>query len=732
MNKEALLKKALVLQHDHKDCGAACLLMAIKWYGYHDALEHIRVLSGTNGDGVSLLGLQQAAIEVGFNAEAFKASLHDLELIPELCILHVTKKGAFNHFVLCLGKENGKWLIADPDDGVKTYTDKQLMKEWEQGIFLRLEKPTKLNLEKRRRHLFKGWVLPLFEKHRTRLILIVGLGIIHAILLFTTAIFTERLVDELLPSQDKSLIVKSILLWAFLLLLALGVSYLRNYSLAIFSREVNASLIKEFFGKLLYLPKPFFDSKKTGDLVVRLEDVEDIEESASKWIEDGFISLLVVLVALGLLFIYSTQIALINSVLLPLLFGVILLLKGRIKKSQRQAMASHAANNANYIDAITGMNTIKLRQAEVRFTKHALKLYRSFRNKVFRAERVNMDFGLLVQLLAISITIAVIAISSIQVLYGSLQMGNFLAIISITSIASINTTNLAYAYIDFEQARISFERMHELVGQRTEDVSDPGPLLLRSKNSLFIKSVSFSFPGQAELLKSVSMQLDSGKICVLLGEIGSGKSTLLNVISTLYQPDQGVIMFNDQNVHEFPTNWRRVIGLVPQETKIFNTTFWQNVGVKSIGEENDMARTRVEHLIDQHGFGPIVDALPLGIDTVLGENGVKLSGGQKRILGLMRALYTKPSVLLLDEVTTSLDQNCLNLVTEILKKAKLSMPILQITHSPVVASQADYVYLLEKGKTEVHGTPDQLLERDNFFSQFFEKGIYSRIKKASA
>lgn len=718
MDKETLLRKSIALQHDHKDCGSACLLTAIQWYGYQDSLEHLRTLTGTNTEGVTLLGLQQAANQIGFEAEAFRASIQDLSTTSDLIILHVVKHDRFNHFVLCLGKENEKWLIADPEDGVKKYSDDQLLNEWKEGTLLRLKYSTELNLPKHDTSVLKDWFLPLFTLHKKRLAQILSLGIIHSVLLFSTSVFTEKLVDELLPTEDKSLILGGILLWSVFLLLSLGLSYMRSHTIALFSRDFNSDLVNRFFGKLLYLPKPFFDSKKTGDLVTRLEDVEGIEESATKWVEDGLIGFLVVLVALGLLFVYSVQLALITLFLLPMLFGVILMLRKKVNTSQREAMVSHALNNANYVDAITGVDIIKARQAELKFSKYALKLYKAFRNKVFLAEKVNMNFDGVVQFLVLVITIAVVGVSSMKVLAGDMQMGNFLAIISISSIASINTTNLAFAYIDFEQAKISFDRMHDLVGQRTEGLNDEKPLLIRSKNVLSIENLSFSFPGQPALLNDVSLTLEEGRLVTLLGDSGGGKSTLINLISTLYHPDAGVISFNDQNVHQSPLNWRRLIGVVPQETKVFNATFWENVSVKSIGEENEMARARVEQLIDIHHLSAFVQGFHDGVDTVLGENGVRLSGGQKKILGLIRALYNHPKALLLDEVTASLDRKNQALVREILQKLKQRIPILQITHDAIVATHSDYIYMLSDGKIKIQGTPQALIEEGGLFNDF--------------
>ena len=207
MKKETQLKKAMVFQHDHKDCGPACLLTLVRWYGYQTSLEHLRIISGTNDRGTSGLGLQQAAQELGFEAEVYRASLSDLEKSDGFSILHVVKNNTQSHFILCHGKKKGKWLIADPEDGIQYYTDKQILSIWTEGILLSLKTSGKLNLKRKVNYSFFSWFLPLLKLHKLKLIFILSLGLIHSILLFSTSVFTEQLVDELLPSQDRKVIL---------------------------------------------------------------------------------------------------------------------------------------------------------------------------------------------------------------------------------------------------------------------------------------------------------------------------------------------------------------------------------------------------------------------------------------------------------------------------------------------------------------------------------------------
>ena len=712
VKKEAKLKKSIALQHDQKDCGAACLLTLVQFHGYHTTLEHLRLLTGTTEAGASLLGLQQAAIDIGFEAEPYKATLKELKLTKGHFILHTIKHGFLNHFVLCLGQEGGFWLVADSEDGVLRLTDEQLESCWTSGVLLKLKFSESLRLSKTKTSFFKSWLLPLLKPHQSRLFMIVLLGLIHAVLMFNTSIFTEVLVDDLLPSKDTELILTGLSIWALVLLASALLDYLRNNSLAQFSLGFNTDLMKNFFGKLVLQPKRFFDSKKTGDLVTRLEDAEGIEENTSKWVEEGLISVFTVTVAFVLFFVYDTDLALINLLLAPILFFAVLLLKKSVIKKQKAALVSHAANTANYIDTFSGIDEVKRGQLEAKFYRHALNFYKAFRAKVFEADKSTIHFGLIIQLLTLLTTITVIGISSFKVASGSLDIGNMLAIISIASITSNHIAGLAFTYVDFEEARITFERMHELLDEKVAKPQNIAPIEVVDHNVLSLHNLSFSFPGQLDMLSNISMQLEQGKVTTLFGESGGGKTTLLNLMSTLYQPQAGRILFNGHSVFKNQLDWRKRIGVVPQEVKIFNASFWENINLAGLGTVNRKNRAKVDTLIKTHHLEAIFEGLPFGIDTILGEGGVRLSGGQRKILGLLRAIHHRPLLLLLDEVTASLDAKNVALIHSLIHKLKSDIPILQVTHSLLVTSKSDYVYVLEKGKIKSEGSPAMLMSKE--------------------
>ena len=714
MKKLTFLKKVFVEQHDHKDCGVACLLTAIGWYGYSSSLEFLRDLSGTTTQGTSILGLQQASSEIGFESEAYKADLSSLEKANFLSILHVTKHKVYNHYVLCCGKEDGLWLIADPEDGVLKLTDDELAEIWTSGVLLKLGFEGDLKLTVSGKKNFYHWLLPLFERHKNKLIIILILGFTNTLLLFSTSIFTEQLVDVLLPSNNLLLIKKGVITWSSLLFLSLSLTYIRGITLAQLSHDFNIDLTKSFLDRLLFLPKRFFVSKKIGDLVTRLDDVENIEETATRMLETGLLGMFAIGISLVVMFIYDVHAGIINLLFVPVLFTCVVLARKNLLLTQKQALVGRSLNNANYIDTIGGIDEIKWNNLANRFIDKALGVYKTYRGLAFKSDKVNLSFEVNVRLVIFLTTVLIVGISSFKVLNGNLEIGNMLAIISITSLGSSYTVDLALTYVNLEQARIAFDRMHELIDQETEaEKTNNGnnPLEI---NFLQVDNLSFSYPGQLEILEDVSFALEKGNIYTLIGENGSGKSTLINLLTMLYRPTSGQIKLNGMDYQSSPIAWREMVGVVPQSIKVFNASLWENIDLSSIGNEEGEGRERVTRLISLHDFHDKFENLPFGIDTILGEGGVELSGGQKQIMGLLRALINRPKILLLDETTAQLDKASKNQVLDLLNHLKADMIILHITHDSEAIMNSDLVYLL---KDQTVKTIDSKLVEERFLDR---------------
>ena len=275
---------------------------------------------------------------------------------------------------------------------------------------------------------------------------------------------------------------------------------------------------------------------------------------------------------------------------------------------------------------------------------------------------------------------------------------------------------LILANIQFQEAMVAFDRMFEFASIGKESVNSE--LKKNDFDNLSLSKVSFRFPGGKQILKDISLNLNKGKIVALLGESGGGKSTLVQLIQKFYTPDEGRIQANGTDLSLLDTvAWRDDIGSVPQDLKIFNASLLFNITLSD--QKDDYEKAII--FCEENGFGRYFNEFPQKYMTLLGEEGINISGGQKQLIVLARALFCKPRLLLLDEATSAMDKNTEDFVLSFLQKNKIGMAILIVTHRIRVAQHCDQIYILEDGLISESGSPKELMHSKNLFSNSYNE-----------
>ncbi len=704
------INQTLVRQQGQADCGVACLASILAYYGGHSRLERLRELSGTDPQGTSLLGLYQAAMRIGFDAEGIEAnSIENLKTdVSAPVILHVLIDNRLQHYVVCYGWNVAKqqFTIGDPAQGIVTYTSEELGSIWPSRILMTLTPNDTLQQQTNETMAKRRWLLSLIRDDEPLLVIATGLGIVTAGLGLSTAIFSQKLIDEILPKHDTKRLILGLSLLAFLLIARTMVGYLRGFLLNRQSRDFNNRIINRFYEALLHLPKSFFDSRKTGELVARLNDTSRIQQTISHLTGTVVINVLVVLVSAGYLFTYSIWIGLLSLISIPLYGSLVWTYHKRIINGQREVMATSAHTESNYVDTIQGIDVIKATNREPFFSGITKAVYGQFQDKVYHLGTIGLQFNLKAELISALLITGLIAITSVLVVQKFLQLGEMMAILTLTGGILPAVASLAMTNIQIQEANVAFERMYEYAHLTPEHLSSlPDPAF--NFESLTINNISFRFPGRPLLLEKVSLIIRKGELITLLGESGNGKSTLLQLIQRFYAPEQGQIILNgiDWNLTDTVT-WRQNIGIVPQHVKLFSGTLLDNICLGNTAEE-------AQHIVvfcKQYGFDRYFEAFPQGYLTLLGEDGVNLSGGQRQLVAVARALYRKPQLILLDEPTAAMDKNIEQFVMNLLKQLRQQMAILLITHKLDATQIADRAYALTNGELQLVDNKDWLFE----------------------
>ena len=710
------INKTFVLQHDQSDCGVACLLSLIQYYEGSGSLEELRKLSGTNKQGTSLLGLFQAANQLGFTAQGNSADIQAIIDHNEPLILHVIIDNTLQHYVVCYGYENGKFIIGDPAKGVIELSKSELEKIWISKTCLTLSPNDKFVKSKIKTKNKRHWFINLLKDDTKLLIFSVVLGIIISFLGMAMAIFSQKLIDNILPSGNVKKLITGIILVGFLLLVRVFFSALRDYFLIRHKRDFSNRIIDNFYGTLLYLPKPFFDTRKIGELVARLNDTQRIQRVISQIVGNTVINFLVSITSLIFLFYYSWQTGLIALIILPVYFFLIYRFNDKIIKAQKEVMQGYALSESNYISTMQGIATIKNNNKQAIFKKINQNIYGFFQDKNFHLGKIIVKLSLLSNLFGVLFLLAILTYTSLRVFHQKMPLGELMAVLGIAGSLLPSVANLALIAIPINEAKVAFNRMYEFTSIEKEK---SGNSSLENFKSLEIKHLSFRFAGRKQFLKDINLSIGKNQCIAIIGENGCGKSTLGQILQKFYSFESGQIIvnktidFNDIKIED----WRNIIGVIPQEISIFNGNLIDNI---SLGNE-----ANVEDILNfskQFGFVAFVNSLPQGFATILGEEGINLSGGQKQIIALMRALYKKPQLLILDEFTSAMDRNTEKFVLDLLNRLKQKMSIIFISHRlHSLRKIADKIAIIDNGIVSNFGTHNKLMQTRNFYSEYWNE-----------
>ena len=735
MENKKLIHKTFFKQQGESDCGVACLFSIIQYYGGYNSLENLRKLSGTSITGTTLLGLYQAANATGFAAEGCEADMAALINHQQPCILHVVIDKQLQHYVVCYGitspppplqkrgeqnDEAARFIIGDPAKGIIYLTRNELNQIWQSKTCLTLTPDNHFKKAADIKQQKKQWIINLIKTDLPLLGIAAGLGIAIAALGLVMVIFSQRLIDDILPKQNFTKLNLGIALVFLLLLIKEGLSYLRQYFLLRQSKDFNNRIIDFFYRHLLQLPKPFFDTRKIGELTARLNDTSRIQKVISQLAGNAVIDALMAIVATVFIFVYSWQTGIACLVFMPLFFLLIYRYNKQILNGQRNIMSSYAQTESNYISTLQGIEPIKNYNKQNLFQQTNQSIYNNYQNKIFSLGKIQISLSFVANAFAVVFLISVLAWSSYQVLYHHLKTGELMAILGMAGSLLPSVANLALVSIPVNEAKIAFDRMFEFTGIEPEKNKDEPEINLFEK--LQVQHLAFRFAGRSQILKDISFEVNKGEIIAIMGENGCGKSTLTQILQKHYQQEGGNISINQHiSFNNIPIkNLRNIIGVVPQNIHIFNGTVIENIAFDDAQKHTQT----VINFLQESGFMQFIDGLPQSLMTIVGEEGINLSGGQKQIIALARALYHQPQLLILDEATAAMDKQSEQFVLRLLQQLKQKMGIIFITHRlHVLKNFCDRIYILENGIIAQQGTHEHLLQTQNLYSSYWNELI---------
>lgn len=704
------IKRSTCLQQDSSDCGVACLLTIIKYYDGEDTIDNLRELSGTNIQGTTLLGLYDAAIQKGLKAESFRGDIEYLKGIDTPHILHIKPSTDMLHYIVLWGYNNGLFYITDPAIGFVKWDVIELEKQWCYRICMSLQASENFIISTSFRDTKRKWITNIVKEDWATYIISVILGILSSILGISTSVFTQKLLDKWIPDQNIKLIIIAILFLTILLTIRILAEAARNLLMCKQSKKLNIDLMSRFFERILHKPLSFFEYRKTGDIISRLGDIPRIQHVICSIVGGNLIlNILLLLSALTAILFYSTTLAIFLVLTIPILLGIIVRFNKKIKHEQYHVMSSYANVESTFISAIQGIRLFKVYNRYKQLNSLNQIIYGENQKATLSLGKLSIKLSALYGLVILVVTTVIMLYGSIAVINKNLSIGEFTAIISLTTMIIPCITDLSTIPIIINEAKVAFDRVYDISSNNVQTVNKNHINITKDSNSIVAKSLSFRFKCDTNIIDNLSFEFQQGYIHGIIGESGSGKSTLCKLLEESYPPSNGEIILTLNN--------QKNLGSASQEVPIINGTIIDNICLYA-DTETDIQK--VIETCSKYNVEPFLKRFSMGLQTIIGESGVKLSGGEKQMIGLLRILYRDCNIIILDEPTASMDSEMENWVMQTLTRIKKDKVIIMVTHKfNLLKKYADKICILKDGKFSHSGSQAELMKTNNLYSNFW-------------
>jgi len=714
-------------QHDQMDCGPTCLRMVAGHHGRNYTLETLRSKSGINREGVSLLGISEAAEQIGFRTIGAKLTWEQLrEEAPLPCIIYWDQV----HFVVVYKIKRDKVYVADPAKGKMTYSKSAFLQQWlnakengqSTGIALLLHTTPKFfDLEGEKNNALNFSRLLRYVMPYKNLVLQLALGLLAgSVLQLIFPFLTQAVVDIGIQNQDLNFIYLILIAQIMLFIGRTAVEFIRSWILLHMSTRINVSILSDFLIKLMKLPMAFFDTRMTGDIMQRMEDHSRIQNFLTSQTLSTLFSFVTLFVFGAVLAYYNMLIFvvfLVSSVLYVI--WVMLFLKKRAELDHRRFGIS-SGDQSKVIQLIQGMQEIKLNTCE----KQKRWEWEQLQARLFKYKVSNLTLNQYQQAGAFFINegknIGITFIAAVAVVNGQLTLGAMMAIQYIIGQLNGPIEQLIGFVRSTQDAHLSLERLNEIHKQENEEPEEKTFIhTLPDNRDLTIDNLSFTYPGAGNepVLKDISLEIPEGKTTAVVGMSGSGKTTLLKLLLKFYDLDDGKIKLGQMNLANISHRaWRRHCGVVMQDGYIFSDSIAQNIAV---GEEHpDMHK--LNQAAQTANIQQFIESLPLGFNTKIGEEGNSISQGQKQRMLITRAVYKDPEFIFFDEATNALDANNELVIMKNLQDFFRNRTVVVVAHRLSTVRDADKIVVLKEGTISEQGTHAELTGR---------KGTYFELVK---
>lgn len=673
-----------VLQNELAECGLACLTMLLNAHGKETQLTTLRSRYAFSAYGMDLSELMDLAAHEGLVTRAMQLELNEIDQLSLPCILHWD----MSHFVVLTKVGRNFITICDPAKGIEKLSFEQMNTHFT-GVALEAEPSPEFSKEPETVSFSLRDLLHGCRGISKNIIIISLLSLLLQLLLMTTPIFTQIMIDNLSLSQDETLLFVFTGVFALTLVLRLTINYLRDQVVVHFTSKLNIIFAAKLIHHLLGLPLTYFHNRQIGDIISRFTSIEKVKEAFGHTMVASLVDVSLLLMSLTIMSLYNLQM----SMMVLTIFTIYLLYRfltyTRYKEDTNSMIGACASQESSFIETVRGIGTVKAMGFTHVRTEAWLNKYVNFINQDIAITQAEIRFRFTRQLSTGLAMLVVITLSSLELSKGHITIGMFVAYLSYLTLFTERAESVVESIIELKMVRLHLARLADIFMVEAEPLLPISPTTRQQLtfDTLTVNGMSYQpDPRSPMIFENVSFEIKRGESLVIVGSSGQGKTSLLRCLLGLLKPSIGEVLIDNKRV-----NLRQLKGdvaCVMQDDQLFSGTVADNIcSFQSIKDHELM-----QEAAQRASIALEIENLPLGYDTLIGDMGSLLSGGQKQRILLARALYRQPKILILDEATSHLDKLSEQKINTNI--AELNIIKIMVAHRQETISSADKVYSL--------------------------------------
>jgi ATP-binding cassette, subfamily B, bacterial HlyB/CyaB len=562
------------------------------------------------------------------------------------------------------------------------------------------------------------WFLGAVHKYRRLLSEVLIVSFFLQLFALVSPLFFQVVVDKVLVHRSLSTLEVLAVGLVAIALFETILGILRTYLFSHTTNRIDVELGARLFRHLLALPIGYFQARRVGDSVARVRELENIRNFLTSSGLTLVIDLFFTSVFIAVLFFYSPLLTWIELASFPFYVGVSAAATPLFQKRLDEKFKRGAENQAFLVESVSGIETLKAMAVEPQMQRRWEEQLAGYVAASFRVTSLGNVASQIVQFVSKLVSAAILYFGARLVISGALSVGELIAFNLLASRVSTPVLRLAQTWQDFHQARLSVDRLGDILNTAPEPVYNPGKMALAAiRGEISFENVSFRYriDGQ-EILRDINLDVPAGQVIGIVGTSGSGKSTLAKLVQRLYLPESGRVLIDGLDVAQVdPARLRRQIGVVLQDSMLFNCSIRDNIALvdPAVPAENVIAAAT---LAGAHDF---ILKLPEGYDTIVGERGSSLSGGQRQRIAIARALIGDPRILIFDEATSALDYESERIVQQNMAQMSQGRTVIVIAHRLSALRIADRVITIERGRLIEDGSHHELIKAGGRYAKLY-------------